>query len=67
MDPINLLIWIAVGSLVVWLLLYLIDLLPTPPVGPPVKAIFKVVVILIALLYLLNMLVGGHGYPFWHR
>lgn len=48
---INLLVLILVGGLVVWLLFYLIDLLPMPA---PFGQVAKAVVILIAILVLLQ-------------
>lgn len=48
---ISLLILILVGGLIVWLALYLIDMLP---LQPPFKQVAKAIVILIALLVLLQ-------------
>ncbi|MDO9364660.1 MAG: hypothetical protein Q7T60_17160 [Sphingopyxis sp.] len=48
---VSLLVLILVGGLVVWLLFYLIDMLPMPA---PFNQIAKAVVILIAILVLLE-------------
>lgn len=48
---VSLLILILIGGLVVWLLFYLIDMLPMPS---PFNQIAKAIVILIAILVLLE-------------
>ena len=58
MDLISLLVTILVVGLVVWLLLYVISILPLPA---PFGQVARVVVILIAVIWLIKILLGVSG------
>ena len=58
MDIVSLLITILVVGLVVWLLLYLIDLIPLPA---PFGQVARVIVIAIAVILLIKVLLSASG------
>lgn len=58
MDLISLLVTILVVGLIVWLLLYVIDMLPLPA---PFGQIARVIVIVIAVIWLIRVLLAATG------
>jgi hypothetical protein len=58
MDIVSLLITILVVGLVVWLLLYLINLIPLPE---PFGQVARVIVIAIAVIWLIKVLLAASG------
>ena len=58
MDLISLVITIVVLGLVVWLLLYVIDLIPLPA---PFAQVAKAIVMIIAVLFLIKILLSVTG------
>ena len=58
MDLISLLVTILVLGLIVWLVLYVIDILPLPA---PFGQVARIVVIVIACIILIKILLGLAG------
>jgi hypothetical protein len=58
MDLISLVLTIVVVGLVVWLLLYVIDLIPLPA---PFGQVARVVVMVVAVIWLIKILMGIGG------
>jgi hypothetical protein len=57
---INLLIYVVIVGLLVWLALYVISIIPLPaPFGQVAKVIIYVIAILIVILLLLGLVNGG--------
>ena len=58
MDLLSLLVTILIVGIIIWLLLYIINLLPLPA---PFGQIARVIVIVIALIWLIRLLVSAVG------
>ena len=58
MDLISLLVTILVVGLIIWLILYVIDLIPLPA---PFHQVARIIVIVIAVIWLIKLLLGVTG------
>ena len=58
MDLISLVVTILVVGLVLWLLLYVIDMIPLPP---PFAQVAKAIVIIIGVIFLIKILLNVSG------
>lgn len=58
MDLLSLVLTILVVGLIVWLVLYIIDLIPLPA---PFGQVARIVVMVVALIWLIKVLLGATG------
>lgn len=54
-DLVNVVVWIIVGGIIFWLLTFLIDYLKIPE---PFNRVARVILIVAAVLFLINLLLG---------